>query len=201
MSNRTGPRALQIVGLLTLITLGVRKAATSDEPWLPPTLGAVAVIGLTVLGFWLWTRRADRIDRETHAARPGWHTRTVWADESLGATLTGLGASVGKVRGGTRLTLAWTATTLEIRRGANVAATVPWSRVWTITRTTGRARSSGNPAVELITREHARFVLVPARRPDGGMLPASATQVDALVAELRAVREAASVQSTPPALP
>ena len=200
MSRRPGARALQTTGVMTFVVLGVRKAIRPDDPWLPSTLGALVIVGAVIAVVWLWSRRADRTGRGANAARPGWRTHAVWADETLGDTLARLGSTADKVRGGTRLTLAWSGTSLEIARGSTVAARVPWPQVWTITRTEGYAASTGNPAVEIVTRGHARFIVVPARRPEGGMLPASATQVDSLVAELRSAREGASAPSGPPPL-
>lgn len=200
MNNQSASRILRIVGVVILVALAWRRAATSDEPWLPSVLGAVAVVGLVVAAVWWSGRRADGVRRQAVAARPGWRTQAVWADTTLGATLDQLGAAAGKVRGGTRLTLAWSTTEVQLWRGPTVLTSVPWDQVWTITRTVGQAASTGNPAVELVLRDTVRLVVVPARRPDGGMLPASAAQADILVEELRAARHAADAPA-PPAQP
>ncbi|GIG40641.1 hypothetical protein [Cellulomonas phragmiteti] len=198
MNRQSTSLALRIVGVAAFAVVAWRKTVTSDEPWWPSWLGALAVIGAIVLGVWWWTRRDDGTRRAAVAARPGWTTRAVWADATLGDSLRTLGATPGKVRGGTRMTLAWSATELQLWRGQTVVLTLPWEQVWTITRTVGQAASTGNPAVELVTRESARFVVVPARRPDGGMLPATGAQVDALVGTLREARQGSGT-SVPPA--
>jgi len=187
---------LRILGVAAFAVLAWRKAITSDEPWWPPALAAVAVVALVVGGVWWWTRRADSTRRRAVAARPGWRTQAVWADATLGAALTQLGVTAGRIRGGTRLTLAWSSTEVQLWRGGTVLAALPWDRVWTITRTVGQAASTGNPAVELVTSETFRIVLVPTRRPDGGMLPATAAQVDALVGALREARQGTTEGAT-----
>lgn len=197
MSTHRTSLALRITGVVILAVLAWRRAATSDEPWWPPALGAVAVVAAIVAGVWWWSRRDDGAQQRAAAARPGWRTQAVWADATLGAALAQLGAGGVKVRGGTKLTVAWSASEVELRRRDAVVATLPWHAVWTITRTVGHAASTGNPAVELVTRETVRLVLVPARRPDGGMLPATAAQVDALVGELRTARESAPAPAVP----
>lgn len=197
MNRQSIARTLQAVGVLCFAVLSWRRAVSSEEPWWPPVLAAVVLVAAIAAGVWWWSRRDDGKRRRTVAARPGWHTQAVWAEETLGASLAQLGASARKVRGGTRLTFAWSASGVEVWRGDDVLLSRPWSQVWTITATTGRAASTGNPAVELVTRESVRIVLVPTRRPDGGMLPASPSQVDALVGELRAAREAAASAVTP----
>lgn len=189
MNRRTTNLVLRVVGVAALAVAAWRKTLTSQEPWWPSWLGALAVVGAIVLGVWWWTRRDDRTRRETVAARPGWTTQAVWADVTLGDALRSLGASTGKVRGGTRMTLAWSADEVQLWRGEAVVVTLPWEQVWTITRTVGHAASTGNPAVEMVTRESVRLVVVPARRPDGGMLPATGAQVDALVGALREGRQ------------
>lgn len=185
MNRKSTSLALRIVGVTALAVAAWRKTVTSDEPWWPSWLGALAVVGAIVLGVWWWTRRDDGTRRKAVATRPGWTTQAVWADATLGETLRALGASAGKVRGGTRMTLAWSATDLQLWKGQDVVLTLPWDEIWTVTRTVGQAASTGNPAVELVTRESVRIVVVPARRPDGGMLPATGAQVDALVQTLR----------------
>ncbi|MCC2314206.1 hypothetical protein [Cellulomonas xiejunii] len=197
MNRQSSARTLQVMGVLVFAVLSWRRAVSSDVPWWPSVLAAVALVAAIAAGVWWWSRRDDGKRRRTVTARPGWHTQAVWAEETLGASLAQLGASARKVRGGTRLTFAWSASGVEVWRGDDVLLSRPWSQVWTITATTGRAASTGNPAVELVTRESVRIVLVPTRRPDGGMLPASASQVDALVGELRAAREAAGSAVTP----
>jgi len=201
VNRQSTARTLQVVGVLIFAVLSWRRAVTSDVPWWPSVLAAVVLVAVIAAGVWWWSRRDDGKRRRTVAARPGWHTQAVWAEETLGSALAQLGASAGKLRGGTRLTFAWSASGVELWRGDDVLLSLPWSQVWTITRTTGRAASTGNPAVELVTPETVRVVVVPTRRPDGGMLPASAAQVDALVATLRDARQAASEEtSTPPGL-
>lgn len=202
MNRQSTSHALRILGVLILVVLAWRRSLTSDEPWWPAVLAGLALVAVIAAGVWWWSRRDDGVRTEAASARPGWRTQGVWADETLGAALTQLGASAGKVRGGTRLTFAWSASGVELWRGKAVVATLPWERVWTVTRTTGHAASTGNPAVEIVTRESVSLVLVPTRRPDGGMLPARAAQVDALVAELRGARESAEqASSTPPGSP
>ncbi|MCM0639539.1 hypothetical protein [Cellulomonas wangsupingiae] len=192
MNRQSTARTLQVVGVLVLVALSWRRAVSSEGSWWPSALVAVVLVAAIAAGVWWWSRRDDGKRRRTVAARPGWHTHAVWAEETLGASLAQLGAPDRKVRGGARLTFAWSASGVELWRGEAVLLRVPWSQVWTITRTTGRAASTGNPAVELVTPEAVRLVVVPTRRPDGGMLPASAAQVDGLVATLRDARQAAS---------
>ncbi|UZN03047.1 hypothetical protein [Cellulomonas sp. S1-8] len=191
MNQQSTSRALRVVGVLILAGLAWRKSLTSDEPWWPAVLATLVLVAVITAGVWWWSRRDDGVRKVAVGARPGWRTQAVWSDTTLGTALTQLGASAGKVRSGTRLTFAWSASDVELWRGQAVVATLPWDQVWTITRTTGYAASTGNPAVEIVTRETVRIVLVPTRRPDGGMLPASAAQVEALVAELQSAREAA----------
>lgn len=197
MNRRSTSMALLIVGVAAFAVAAWRKTVTSDEPWWPSWLGALAVVGAAALGVWWWTRRDDGTRRTAVAARPGWTTQAVWADSTLGDSLRTLGASTGKVRGGTRMTLAWSATELQLWRGQAVVLALPWEQVWTVTRTVGQAASTGNPAVELVTRESVRLVVVPARRPDGGMLPATNAQVDALVGVLREARQGTGTPAPP----
>ncbi|MBO3089415.1 hypothetical protein [Cellulomonas dongxiuzhuiae] len=191
MNRQSTARTLQVLGVLVFAVLSWRRAVSSDGPWWPSALAAVVLVAAIAAGVWWWSRRDDGRRRRTVAARPGWHTHAVWAEETLGASLAQLSAPAGKVRGGTRLTFAWSSSGVELWRGEAVLLSLPWTQVWTITSTTGRAASTGNPAVELVTPEAVRVVVVPTRRPDGGMLPASAAQVAGLVALLREARQAA----------
>ena len=190
---------LRVLGVLMLVVLAWRRAAASDSSDALSWVGAAVVIGLVVLGVWWWTHRADQASRGVGAARPGWRTQVVWADETLASALTQLGVTARKMRGGTRLTLAWSGPEVELWRGAALLVTLPWTQVRTITRTTGRAASTGNPAVELVTHDSVALVVVPTRQPAGGMLPATAQQVDGLVTDLRTAREVGAASSTPPA--
>lgn len=189
MKNRHTARTLQIVGVVCLVLASWRKTTASGDGIWSTVLLAIALLAVIGGGVWWWTRRDDTARKQTVADRPGWRTQAVWADATLGAALAQLGVTAGKIRGGTRLTFAWSATEAQLWRGGTVLAAVPWGDVLTVTRTIGQAASTGNPAIELITRATVRIVLVPTRRPDGGMLPASAAQVDALVAQLRELRQ------------
>lgn len=179
------------MGVGVLVWLAWRRSAGSDDPWWLIALVAVALIGAVVGVVWFGARR-DRVRRlRLGASQPGLVTHAVWADTTLAQGLRELEVDPGTVRSGTRLTLGWSATDVEIWRGDRRVAAVPWDQVWTITATKGRAASTPNPAVELITRLAVRLVLVPARRSEGGLLPARASGVEALVGRLRAARAAA----------
>ncbi|MBO3089414.1 hypothetical protein [Cellulomonas dongxiuzhuiae] len=198
MTWQSARAALTTVGVLILVVLAGYWIARSPEPsW--SLLALVVVVGGPVGWFWWKARRDDRARREAAAARPGRRTHAVWADEHLESALADLGATAGGLPGGTRLTLAWSPSGVELWRGRVVLTTLPWTQVATIGRTIGRAASAGNPAVALVTTEAVRLVLVPARHPDGGMLPARVAQVDALAIELEEARNpAADASRIPP---
>lgn len=180
--------ALRAVAVLVL--LAWRRAAASGGAAVPGIVAGLVVVAVVVGVFWLTSQRADTARRQVVAARPGWLTQAVWADTSLGAEIGRLtGGTSVSLRGGTRMTLAWSPSHVQLWRGEAVVASVPWEQVRDVTRTVGNAASTGNPAVELTTQEGARLVVVPTRRPDVGMLPAGAAQVDGLVGRLRAARE------------
>lgn len=182
---------LRVLGVGVLVWLAWRRSARSDDPWWLVALVAVALVGVVVGMVWFGARR-DRARRtRLGASRPGLTTHAVWADTTLAQGLRELEVDPGTIRSGTRLTLGWSATDVQIWRGDRQVAAVGWDQVWTITPTTGRAASTPNPAIELVTRLGVRLVLVPARRPDGGPLPARAAGAEALVGRLRAARAAA----------
>lgn len=199
MSNRTRSTILQVVGVAALAFAAWRRLVARGDGDVG-SIVLVAVLLLVVIGggVWLWSRRDDSARKQVVAARPGWRTQAVWADATLGATLAALGAAAGKVRGGTRLTLAWSVTHVEVWRGEAVLTSLPWHDVVAIRRTIGQAASTGNPAVELVTGSGASVVVVPTRTPAGGMLPASGGRVDELVGELSAARDAAAARQAPP---
>lgn len=198
MRNRWTTQLLPTLGVLLLALAAWRRAAQrGDDPLAGVLVGAALV--LVVGGVVWWRSRRDDGDRaRVTATRPGWSTQAVWADATAGGALRELGALAGKVRGGTRLTLAWSGMQVQVWRGEDVLTTLPWSRVVAVGRTVGHAASTGNPAVELVTDLGVRLVVVPTRGPGGGMLPAPGARVDELVARLRAAREAASAGRTPP---
>lgn len=190
MNRASVGRVVRVLAVTVLVAAAWRRAATAQEPWWPSVLLALVIVGAVVGGVWWWSRRDDESRGRAVAARAGWQTQAAWADAALGPALTRLGADAGRIRGGTRVTLAWSATEAQLWRGHTVLAELRWDQVWTISRTVGHAASSGNPAVELVTRDLVPLVVVPTRRPDGGMLPATRSQVDDLVQSLREVRNA-----------
>lgn len=191
MRARRTSLALRAVGVGLLVWLAWRRGMPAGVPGWVVAVVAAALIGVVVAVAWFGARRERGRRSRRAAARPGFVSHAAWADASLAEALRELEVDPGAIRTGSRLTLAWSAAHVELLRGERVVATVPWDQVWTISATTGRASSSSNPAVELVTRLGARLVVVPARRPDGGLLPARASDVDALVVRLRDARRAA----------
>ena len=186
-ARRTG-FALRVLGVGLLAWLAWRRGMPEGVPGWVVAVVAVVLVGVVVAVAWLGARRERRRRGRLAVARPGFVTHAGWADASLAEGLRELEVDPGSIRTGSRLALAWSDARVELVRGERVVAAVPWDQVWTISATTGRASSSSNPAVELITRLGVRLVVVPARRPDGGLLPARAADVDALVARLRDAR-------------
>lgn len=184
--------ALRAVGVALLVWLAWRRGMPEGVPgWVVAVVAAV-LVGVVMAVAWSGARRERGRRSRLAAVRPGLVTHAGWADASLSEALRELEVDPGSLRTGSRLTLAWSDAQLELVRGERVVAAVPWDQVWTISATTGRASSSSNRAVELVTRLGVRLVVVPARRPDGGLLPARAADVDALVARLREARRDAA---------
>lgn len=181
---------LRVLGVGVLVWLAWRRSARSHDPWWLVALAAIALVGVVVGAVWWGARRDSARRARLGASRPGLTTHAVWADTTLAQGLRDLEVDPGTIRTGTRLTLAWSTTDVQIWRGDQQVAAVGWDQVWTITPTTGRAASTPNPAIEMVTRLGVRLVLIPARRPDGGLLPARAAGVEMLVGRLRAARAA-----------
>jgi len=180
--------ALRVVGVGVLVWLAWRRGVPEGVPGWVVAVVAGVLVGVVVAVAWFGARRERGHRSRVAVARPGLVTHGGWADASLAEGLRELEVDPGSLRTGSRVTLAWSDARVELLRGERVVAAVPWDQVWTISATTGRASSSSNPAVELVTRLGVRLVIVPARRPDGGLLPARTSDVDALVERLRGAR-------------
>lgn len=188
---------LRLVGVGLLAWLAWRRGMPPGAPgWVVVVVVAAVLAGVVVGVAWFGARRERGRRSRLAAARPGVVSHAAWADASLGEGLRALEVDPGFLRTGSRVTLAWSDDQVELLRGQRVVAAVPWGQVWTISATTGRASSSSNPAIELVTRLGARLVVVPARRPEGGLLPARAADVGALVERLRDARRGALGEGT-----
>ncbi len=188
MRARRTSFALRLVGVGVLVWLAWRRGAPEGVPGWVVAVVAGVLVGVVVAVAWFGARRERGRRSRVAVARPGLVTHGGWADASLAEGLRELEVDPGSLQTGSRVTLAWSDAQVELLRGRSVVAAVPWDQVWTISATTGRASSSSNPAVELVTRLGVRLVIVPARRPDGGLLPARTSDVDALVERLRGAR-------------
>lgn len=196
MRARGTSLALRLVGVGLLAWLAWRRGMPEGVPgWVVAVVAAV-LVGAVLAVAWFGARRERGRRSRLAAARPGLAIHAGWADASLAEALRELEVDPGSIRSGSRLTLAWSDVQVELLRGQRVVAAVPWDQVWTISATTGRASSSSSPAIELVTRLGVRLVMVPARRPDGGLLPARAADVGALVGRLRDARREALGEGT-----
>ena len=169
----------------------------ADSP--PPALGllvavlmAAAVVGVV---WWRGTRAAAG-GSTVAESRPGWRTHQAWADAGLADQLAvqGIWEEQLAPSGGTRLTIAWSDEAFELWHGARAPRTVVslgWVDVASVTMGSGNAASTARPAVVATTVAGARLVLVPARAPGGGLLPAPSATVEELVAQLGRARVAA----------
>jgi hypothetical protein len=190
---RVAGRVLTVVAVVAFSLLGWRKLLRGETDVRVVAAGIVVVLGAIALGFWLSVRRSQARHHAVAARRPGWRLHDVWADWSLSGELMRIGLWERRLFGGSRLTLAWSPGGAELWRGRARAprevVSVPWAAVASVTTGRGHAGSTERPAVVVALDAGARLVLVPARRALGGVLPADAGDVDALVRELRAARD------------
>lgn len=190
-------RALMVLGVVALSAVAWRRLLRDDPDALPVpvTVGiAVAVVAGVVAFMWWRGRRAAGAQRAITAQRPGWALHQVWAGSTLSSQLVQQGVWEPRMSptGGTRLTLAWSAGGIELWRGARrprVVVSLPWAAVASVREGAAFAASSSRPAVVIATVADAELVVVPAARPTGSMLPASAKATAALVGQLRAARD------------
>lgn len=196
-ASRLAVTGLTLLAVLAFSLLAWRKLLRGEADLWVVAAGATVVLGGVAAGFWLAVRRSQARHRALAARQPGWRLHDVWADSSLAAELLRAGLWERRLPGGSRLTLAWSADGVGLWRGSAAAPrevlTVPWAAVASVTAGHGRAASTERPAVVLSLDVGARLVLVPARRPLGGVLPADDREVDALVRELRAARDGAGL--------
>jgi hypothetical protein len=185
--------ALVVVGVLAFSLLAWRKLLRGETDLWVVAAAVVVVLGGIALGFWLSVRRSQARHRAVLARRAGWRLHDVWADSSLGRELLRAGLWERRLFGGSRLTLAWSPAGAELWRGSAAAPrevlAVPWASVASVTAGRGHAGSTERPAVVVALDVGARLVLVPARRPLGGVLPADEAEVEVLVRELRTARD------------
>lgn len=117
----------------------------------------------------------------------GWRTRAVRADARLGDTLRGAGTRADGVRRGTRLTLAWSATHLELwRADGDVLVSYRWRDVGVpcLSHAVARWPRGRQAAVGLSVPGLPWLLVAPTHRPAGGHRTARPEDVDALVTEL-----------------
>jgi hypothetical protein len=195
-------RNILITALAVVGVLGLSVAAWSrllrDRDRTDPRLVlliAIGVIVLTCVAVWSRGRRSGTRQAAVAAARPGWSMHEVWADASLRPSLVQHGVWEPRMSasGGTRLTLAWSTSGVELWRGSrrrpHEVVSLPWPSVAAVTEGVGHAASSARPAVVVQTVSGVELVVVPAERPSGGLLPAGSKQVADLVAGLRTARD------------
>ncbi|MGN8244444.1 hypothetical protein ACTHAM_001347 [Cellulomonas soli] len=182
---------LSTLGVIALSANAWRRLATSDGDPVLIVLVSLLIVVLIVAGIVLAARRDSGRRRAAATARPGWSTQAVWSEAGLRDALLAQGWYIERLRpgGGTRLTLAWSGEGIELWRKADVLLGLSWPEIAAITPTTGLSGGAVRPAVAVSTTAGAQLVLVPTAKPDGGLLPASAAAVDALVHTLRAVRD------------
>lgn len=199
-AKRPRPRAvlgavLSIIGGGLLVVAEWRRLLR-DRGHVDPVLVVLMAAGVLVLigiGFGWFVHRGRSRHRVVAGLRPGWSLHEVWADESLGREIVAQGVWERgmSLAGGTRFTLAWSASGVELWRGGQAPRAVlslPWQAVASVTEGSGHAASSARPAVVVSTVAHATLVLVPCSRPSGGVLPAGAAQVGRLVGAMRSAR-------------
>jgi hypothetical protein len=188
-------RVLGVVGVALLVIAEWRRLMR-ERGQVDPVLVAVVTVGVLVViavVLWWFVRRSRSRHTAVAGLRPGWSLHEVWADESLGRELVEQGVweqGIGPA-GGTRLTLTWSGSGLELWRGGRTpheVLSLPWRAVASVTKGSGHATSGARPAVVVQTVGGATLVLVPSARASGGVLPARAAQVSALVGALRANR-------------
>ncbi|NMM18061.1 MAG: hypothetical protein HHJ14_13360 [Cellulomonas sp.] len=187
--------ALGVVGA-GLLVVAEWQRLLRDRGRVDPLLVVLMAAGVLVLigvVFGWFVRRGRLRHRVVAGLRPGWTLHEVWADESLGRGLVAQGVWERglSLAGGTRFTLAWSASGVELWRGGRApheVLSLPWHAIASVTEGSGYAASSARPAVVVSTVAHATLVLVPCARLSGGVLPAGAAQVGGLVAAMRSAR-------------
>lgn len=189
-------RVLGVVGVALLVIAEWRRLL-SERGQVDPVLVAVATVGVLVViavVFWWFVRQSRSRHAVVAGLRPGWQLHEVWADESLGRELVEQGVWERGISptGGTRFTLTWSGSGVELWRGGRTpheVLSLPWRAVAAVTNGSGHAASGARPAVVVQTVAGATLVLVPSARASGGVLPARATQVSSLVEALRTTRD------------
>lgn len=192
MRNDRWGLVLGAVGVVALSVAAWRRTLTQPSSDLPLTIAVSVLVVGAVVGFVaLGARRDAARRRAAAAARPDWSTWAVWSDAGLAGELRRQGWHVERLRpsGGSRLTLAWSGTGVELWRGADVLVELDWGQVASVTTATGQAGGATRPAVCLTTDAGAQLVLVPTAKQEGGVAPASPRAVTALVERVRAVRD------------
>ena len=187
---------LGVIGVSLLVVGAWRRLLQGRNKADPVLVALVALVAVCAFGavFW-WSVHRSRSRHLTVAKlRPGWHLHEVWADESLRRELVKQGVWEPGLSptGGSRFTLAWSTWGTELWRGGRapyVVVSLPWSAVASTTEGSGHAASNARPAVVLTTLVGASLVLVPSARASGGVLPASAAQVQRLITALRTARD------------
>ena len=198
--KRPARRAVLATGLsavgVGLLVVAEWQRLLRDRGRVDPLLVVLMAAGVLVLigvVFGWFVRRGRSRHRVVAGLRPGWTLHEVWADESLGRELVAQGVWERgmSLAGGTRFTLAWSASGVELWRGGRApheVLSLPWHAIASVTEGSGYAASSARPAVVVSTVAHATLVLVPCARLSGGVLPAGAAQVGGLVAAMRSAR-------------
>lgn len=188
-------RVLTALGVAFLATVALRLTVPGGVLWwLAATLTTVAVLSLART----WALARTRRRRPAVPDRPGWRTHAVRADAKLRTTLRSRGIPADGVHAGTRLTLAWSATHVELWHDEEAIASFPWGDVTRVLRGRAAVGLTGRPAVALVLRGDW-LLLAPCRRAEGSHGTASFEDVGTLVIELLEVRDAArSPKPSPP---
>lgn len=193
MRTRVVALVLMAVAVVALAASTWASLARSDDLG-TAVVGALVVLvvvaGVLVVAFRAAVRRTRARHRVLAARLPGWLLHEVWADRTLRAQLARSGRWVPRLRGGTRLTLGWSAQGVALWRDAtaDALAEVPWPAVVAVSPGGGSAAATSRPALVIDVVDDARLVVVPCARPEGGTLPASREAVAALVAAMRTAR-------------
>lgn len=159
---------------------------------------AVGVTVLVIGGVFVWAKSRDRDATKGQSTvgteLEGWTLHQAWAASTLGAALTAHGTPEPgmSAAGGTRLTLAWSASGVSLWRSGrqpHQVVTLGWAEVAAVGEGMGEAASSPRPAIVIQTATGVELTVVPTAKPGGGLLPASRATVQQLVADLRAARD------------
>lgn len=194
-SNQVLGYVSSAIGVIILSLLAWSKLGRMSGPEI--AVGAVVTV-LVIGGVVVWVKLRDRDATKGQstvgAELEGWTLHQAWAASTLGDALAAHGSPEPKMSaaGGTRLTLAWSASGVSLWRAGrrpHQIVNLAWAEVAAVVEGMGEAASSPRPAIVIQTVAGVELTVVPTAKPAGGLLPASRAAVQQLVADLDTARD------------